>query len=293
MKAKENELLLPGHGMCPGCGAAIAVRHIMKVLGKKTVVLLPPGCVAPATAREDAFKFKVPAVHIGLVHGAAIAAGIWAGLAMRGVSDALIVPLMGDGGTADIGFQALSAAAERDDNILYICLDNEAYMNTGRQGSATTPFGAYTTTTPVGVMAPFGRDRPKKDMLRIICDHEVPYAATACPSYLADFRRKLEKAKQVQGFKYVHILCPCPPGWGFQSEKTIEIGRLAIQTGMFVLAEAERGRIKITYRVEKKIPIEKYLELQARFRHLTDEQLQTIQKNVDEQWEKYMQFSVR
>lgn len=290
-KTLENELLMSGHGMCPGCGAAIAVRHAMKILGKKSVVLLPPGCVAPGTAKEDAFKFRLPAVHIGLVHGAAIAAGIRAGLEMKGIKDALVIPLMGDGGTADIGFQALSAAAERDDNILYLCLDNEAYMNTGRQGSATTPLGAHTTTTPAGVMAPFGRDRPKKDMFKIICDHYVPYAATACPSYLADFRRKFEKAKQIQGFRYIHVLCPCPTGWGFPSEKTIEVGRLAVRTGMFILAEAEYGRIRITYKVKKRVSVDQYLKLQRRFRHLKDEHFETIQRNIDKQWENYLRMS--
>lgn len=291
MKVREDELLMPGHTMCQGCGMAITVRQIMRVLGKKTVLLLPPGCVAPTTLRENAFKFRVPTVHIGLVHGAAVAVGMQVALEMKGLKDVLVIPLIGDGGTADIGLQALSGAAERNDNILYICLDNEAYMNTGRQGSATTPLGAYTTTTPAGVVVPLGRDRPRKDLFRIISAHEVPYAATACVSYLADFRRKLERAKQTQGFRYMHILCPCPTGWGFPSEKTIELGRLAIRAGMFILAESEYGRIKITHKIEKRIPIEQYLKLQSRFRHLGSEHIEMIQKSVDKYWEEYMKLA--
>lgn len=278
---------MPGHPLCPGCGIAIAVRQILKVIGKKTIVLLPPSCIGPLT-REGAFKFKVPGVHIALDHGAAIAAGIKAGLEAKGVKDALVLPLMGDGGTADIGFQALSGAAERDDDILYICTDNEAYMNTGRQGSASTPFGAYTTTTPAGILAPLGRDRPKKDLFRIISDHKVPYAATASPSYPVDLRRKIEKAKQIRGFRYIHVLCPCPTGWGFPTEKTVEVGRLAVKTGFFILAESEYGRIKISYKIAEKMPVEHYLKMQGRFRHLKNEHVKTIQKYVDEQWEDYL-----
>lgn len=287
MKVRENELLMPGHPLCPGCGIAIAVRQIMKVLGKRTIVLLPPSCVGPLT-REGAFKFRVPGVHIALDHGAAIAAGVKAGLEVKGLNDVVVVPLMGDGGTADIGFQALSGAAERNDDILYVCTDNEAYMNTGRQGSASTPFGAYTTTTPVGMLAPFGRDKPKKDLFRIITDHKVPYAATASPSYPVDLRRKIEKAKQTRGFRYIHVLCPCPTGWGYPTEKTVEIGRLAVKTRFFILAESEYGRIKITYKVDEKTPVEHYLKMQGRFRHLKDEQIKMVQAYIDEQWEDYV-----
>ncbi|MCS7114185.1 MAG: thiamine pyrophosphate-dependent enzyme [Nitrososphaerota archaeon] len=287
MKIKEEELLMPGHPLCPGCGIAIAVRQVMKVLGKKTIVLLPPSCVGPLT-REGAFKFRVPGVHIALDHGAAVAAGVKAGLEVRGMKDVIVVPIVGDGGTADIGLQALSGAAERNDDILYVCTDNEAYMNTGRQGSASTPFGAYTTTTPVGALAPFGRDRPKKDLFRIITDHKVPYAATASPSYPVDLRRKVEKAKQTPGFRYLHILCPCPTGWGYSTEKTVEMGRLAVKTRCFILAESEFGRVRITYNVDEKTPVEQYLKMQGRFRHLKDEQVKMVQAYVDEQWEDYV-----
>lgn len=291
LKVTEEELLVPGHGMCPGCGEALAVRQILKVLGKKTIILLPPGCVAPATTKEDAFKFRVPAVHIGLVHGAAVAAGVWAGLEKKGVNDVIVAPIMGDGGTADIGLQALSAAAERNDNILYICLDNEAYMNTGGQGSASTPLGASTTTTPAGPIAPLGKDRPKKDLFKIITDHNVPYAATACPSFMADFRRKLEKSMRTQGFRYLHILCPCPTGWEHPSDKTVEIGRLAVGTGMFILAESEHGQIKLTYRIEKRIPIRQYLAMQGRFRHLGEDDLRVVQEHVDRHLLQYQKLA--
>ena len=281
---------MPGHGMCPGCGAALAIRQLLKILGKNTIILLPPGCVAPTTAREDAFRFKIPAVHIGLAHGAAMAAGVAAALELKGMKDVSVLAVMGDGGTADIGLQGLSAAAERDDHILYVCIDNEGYMNTGRQGSASSPFGASTTTTPVGVRTPLGRDRPKKDLPLIMADHDATYVATACPSYLSDFRRKFEKAKATPGFKYLHTFCPCPTGWGFDPAKTIEVGRLAVKTGTFILCEAEHGQVKITHNVKERLPVHEYLGVQGRFRHLKEEHIQLIQEQVDRRWDRYMRF---
>lgn len=274
--------------MCPGCAAAIILRHLLKILGKKTTLLLSPGCVAPTTAREDAFCFKVPAAHIGLAHGAAVAAGMAAAFELKGMEEITVVSVMGDGGTADIGLQSLSAAAERDDNILYVCIDNEGYMNTGRQGSASSPLGASTTTTPVGVKTPLGRDRPKKDLPLIIADHDATYMATACPSYLNDFRKKIEKIKNIKGFKYVHILCPCPTGWGFDTDKTIELGRLAVKTGVFILCEAEHGKIRITRQVKDRLPVHDYIKKQDRFHHLKEEYILHIQEHVDHRWNRYM-----
>jgi len=281
---------MAGHSMCPGCAAAITMRHLLKILGKKTILLLSPGCVAPTTAREDAFCFKVPAAHIGLAHGAAVAAGMAAAFELKRMEDITVVSVMGDGGTADIGLQGLSAAAERDDNILYLCIDNEGYMNTGRQGSASTPLGASTSTTPVGVGAPLGRDRPKKDLPLIMTDHDATYVATACPSYLKDFQQKVEKAKSIHGFKYLHILIPCPTGWGFDSDKTIELGRLAVKTGSFILCESECGRLQVTHHIKERLPIYEYLKVQDRFRHLKQEHVLQIQKQVDNRWNKYMRL---
>ena len=291
MNTNADELLMPGHGMCAGCGVAITIRHILKILGKKTIILVAPGCVAATTAREDAFRFRIPAIHIGLVHGAAMAAGVAAGLELKGMKDVTVLAMMGDGGTADIGLQGLSAAAERDENILYVCIDNEGYMNTGRQGSASSPLGASTTTTPVGVRAPLGRDRPKKDLPLIMADHDATYVATACISYLQDFKRKVEKAKDIQGFKYIHTLCPCAIGWDFDTSKTIELGRLAVKTGNFILCEAENGRIKITHNIKERLPVHEYLELQGRFRHLKEEHIQMIQELVDRRWKKYKRLA--
>ncbi len=292
MSLQNDDLLMPGHPLCAGCGLAITIKQVTKILGKKTVALIPPSCFGPL-ATENSYKLSIPGIHIALTHGAAIASGIKAGLEIKGLKDATVVPFMGDGGTADIGLQALSGAAERNDDILYVCLDNEGYMNTGIQGSASTPLGANTTTTPTGKNQPMGRDRPKKDMFRIVSDHDVPYAATACVSYLPDFKKKIRKAKNTEGFRYIHILNPCPTGWGFPPEKTVEIGELAIKTGMFILAESEFGKIRITYLPEKRLPARDYIRRQGRFRHLKETHIHQIQKSVDERFEMYLRIQVR
>ncbi len=292
MAIETDDFLLPGHPLCAGCGLAITLKHITRLLGKRTVALIPPSCSGPL-ATENSYKISLPGIHIALTHGAAIAAGIKAGLEAKGLKDVTVLPLMGDGGTADIGLQALSGSAERNDDILYVCLDNEGYMNTGIQGSASTPIGAYTTTTPAGRNRPLGRDRPKKDVFRIVSDHDVPYAATACISYLSDFKRKIRKANSTEGFRYIHVLNPCPTGWGFSPDKTVEMGLLAVKTGMFILAESEHGRIRMTHVPVKRIPVKDYIKHQSRFRHLKDDQIREIQKLVDERFERYLRIQER
>lgn len=285
-----EELIMSGHGMCQGCGAAIAVRQILMEMTPKTIILLPPGCVAPTTTGEGAYRFRIPAVHIALIHGAAIAAGISAALKMKGLNDVVVLPLIGDGGTADIGLQALSAAAERNDDILYICIDNEAYMNTGRQSSSLTPTGAATTTDPYGPKAELGKDTLKKDVFLFMVQQKIPYAATTTPAYPQDLRRKIRRALQTSGFRYVHVLCPCPTGWGFPTDKTIRVGRLAVETGAFILAEAEHGKLKINRKIKKRKPIAEYIKLQRRFRHLKPEKIDYIQRLIDENYNYYLRL---
>jgi Pyruvate:ferredoxin oxidoreductase and related 2-oxoacid:ferredoxin oxidoreductases, beta subunit len=193
----------------------------------------------------------------------------------------------GDGGTVDIGIQALSGAAERGANFIYICYDNEAYGNTGLQRSGATPYGAWTTTTPTG------KKERKKNMPFIMAAHRIPYVATACPSYPIDFINKLRKAKELKGTKYIHVLTPCPTGWRYDTSKTVEIGRLAVQTGMWALYEIENGKFRLNPPSDRLIdkskrkPVKEYLSMQERFRHLTEGDIEKIQKWVDEDWEYY------
>jgi pyruvate/2-oxoacid:ferredoxin oxidoreductase beta subunit len=191
----------------------------------------------------------------------------------------------GDGGTFDIGLQSLSGSAERNDDIIYVCYDNEAYMNTGIQRSSATPFLSWTTTTP----NPVFKDTPKKDIMEIMAAHRVPYAATASPAYPEDFLKKMRKAKETKGLRFIHILSSCPPGWKFPSELSVRISRLAVETKIFPLFEIENGRKYTLTVVPKGLPVGGYLKLQGRFGHLSGEQLAAIQENVDEEWSVLME----
>jgi pyruvate/2-oxoacid:ferredoxin oxidoreductase beta subunit len=187
----------------------------------------------------------------------------------------------GDGGTFDIGLQSLSGCAERNDDIIYVCYDNEAYMNTGIQRSSATPFMSWTTTTPTSAF----KDTPKKDIMAIMAAHRIPYAATASPAFPEDLLKKMDRAKRTQGLRFIHIHSSCPPGWKFASELSVKISRLAVETKLFPLYEIEHGRKYTLTHEPKGIPVREYLKLQGRFHHLTAEDIQAIQDNVDEEWE--------
>jgi pyruvate ferredoxin oxidoreductase beta subunit len=222
---------------------------------------------------------------------AATASGVVAALKSQGREDITVVGWAGDGGTADIGIQALSGAAERETNFIYICYDNEAYGNTGLQRSGATPYGAWTTTTPSG------KKERKKDMPMIMAAHRIPYVATACPSYPIDFVNKLRRAKEIKGTKYIHVLAPCPTGWRYDTAKSVEMGRLAVTTGMWALYEIENGKFKLNSPSDRLIdkakrkPVKEYLVLQERFRGLSDTDVEKIQKWLDEDWEQYRKMA--
>jgi len=280
----EEELLAPGHRACAGCGSALCVRLCLKALGKNTIVVTSTGCIEVTTTPYPETAWKVPWIHVAFENAAAVASGVERALKALGKDDVTVAVFAGDGGTVDIGFQALSGMVERGHNVVYICYDNEAYMNTGVQRSGATPPYAATTTTPAGKVWR-GEMRPKKDVPRIMVDHGVPYVATACVSFPQDLIKKVKKAKKVDGPAYVHVLCPCPPGWGYDSSETIEIGELAVETGMWVLYEVEDGEFRLTYRPKERKPVEEYLKRQKRFQHLTEDEIEEIQRMVDEQWE--------
>ncbi len=276
----ERELLGPGHLACQGCGAALAMRYVLKALGEKTIVIIPACCWSIIAGPFPYSSLKVPVFHTAFETAAVVASGVRAALDLQGDRETTVLAWAGDGGTFDIGLQALSGAAERGDDILYVCYDNEAYMNTGIQRSSATPWGAWTTTTPDRKL------EPKKDIMAIMAAHRIPYAATASIAYPDDLVRKVERAKEIRGMKFIHLLAPCPPGWKIPSELTIKLARLAVQTRSFLLYEVEDGeRYALTVTPNGR-PVRDYLELQGRFRHLTDDDIDDIQHRIDQFWEK-------
>jgi pyruvate/2-oxoacid:ferredoxin oxidoreductase beta subunit len=259
------------------------MRLVLQALGEKTIVTLPACCWSIIAGPWPQSSLKVPLFHTAFETGASAASGIKAALEVRGDTETTVVAWAGDGGTFDIGLQALSGAAERNEDFIYFCYDNEAYMNTGIQRSSATPFGAWTTTTPGAAW----KREAKKDILQILAAHGVPYAATASLSYPQDLVAKVKKAKGVRGTRFIHILAPCPPGWKSEDAETIELGRMAVHSRVFPLLEVEGGRWRVT--VEPKgDPVGPYLRRQGRFRHLGDEEIAEIQRRVDARWEELL-----
>jgi len=284
MKKREiplSENLGHGHLACAGCGAAVSMRLTLKALGEKTVMVFPASCWSIIPGSWPYSSFRIPVVHAGFATGGATASGVRAALDIRGDHEAVVAVWAGDGGTFDIGLQALSGAAERNEDFIYICNDNEGYMNTGTQRSSATPMFAWTTTTPVTKP----KENPKKDIMAIMADHRIPYAATATIAYPEDLLRKMEKAKRIRGTRFIHLLSPCSPGWRIPSELTIKISRLAVRSRIFPLYEIENGR---SYNIQEEphtVPVKEYLKLQGRFSHLTDQEIERIQEMADEEWE--------
>jgi pyruvate/2-oxoacid:ferredoxin oxidoreductase beta subunit len=279
----EEELITAGHKACQGCSATLAMRYALKALGDKTIVVIPACCW---TVLEGEFPYtcmKVPLLHTAFETAASASAGVRAALRVKGKNDVNVMAWAGDGGTFDIGLQALSGAVERNDDFFYVCYDNEGYMNTGIQRSSSTPFGAWTTTTP-GESYESGH---KKNIMDIIVAHDIPYAATACVAYPEDLVKKMIKAKDIRGSKFIHILAPCSPGWRFPTGQTINIARLAVETCVFPLYEVENGKYTISRKPKKKL-LKEYLEIQGRFKHLTDEIIELLQSRVDKAWEKLL-----
>jgi len=278
----KDELLASGHLACPGCAAPVAMNLVLKALGPQTVVTLPACCWSIIAGPWPQSSLRVPLFHTAFETGGAVASGIKAGLVARGDDETTVIAWAGDGGTFDIGLQALSGAAERNEDIIYFCYDNEAYMNTGIQRSSATPWGAWTTTTPAGEP----ESSPKKDMVSILAAHGIPYIATASVAYPVDLVEKVKKARTIRGTRFIHILAPCPPGWKTQNDETVDLARQAVQTRVFPLIEIENGRtwrLTVDHAGE---PVAPYIRRQARFKHLTDDQLERIQADVDDRWER-------
>jgi pyruvate/2-oxoacid:ferredoxin oxidoreductase beta subunit len=281
MAETQEELFYSGSFACPGCGLTVAYRHVFRALGRNTVVVTSAGCGSVVAGYYPATSSKIPFFHCSFGTAAATAAGLRAGLDMLGKTKTRVLAWAGDGGTFDIGLQSLSGSAERNDNIIYICYDNEAYMNTGVQRSSATPAGSWTTTTPYE--AP--EDRPKKHIAAIMAAHEIPYIATASISFPDDLRRKVRRAKRLHGFRFIHILVPCPTGWLYPTKDTIRLGRLAVRTRIFPLYEIFNGKEYRLSAMGDKAPVQEYLKLQGRFRIVGETDMAVIQEKVDKDWE--------
>jgi pyruvate/2-oxoacid:ferredoxin oxidoreductase beta subunit len=281
----EEELMSPGHLACQGCGATMAMRYFLKALGPKTVLCIPACCWSVIDGPFPHSSLGVPIFHCAFETAASTASGVKAGLEITGDLETTVVAWAGDGGTFDIGIQALSGAAERNDDIIYVCYDNEAYMNTGIQRSSATPYGAWTTTTPVKHF----KNRPKKDIDAIMAAHRIPYLATASVAYPEDIFKKAKKAKEIKGTRFLHIYAPCPSGWKSRPEDTVKLARLAVQTGVFPLYEVEDGeRTTINIKIKERKPIDEYLRLQGRFRHLKEADIAAMQAEVDRKNERLL-----
>jgi pyruvate/2-oxoacid:ferredoxin oxidoreductase beta subunit len=277
----DRELMCSGHVGCPGCGAAIAMRFVLKALGEKTVMVLPACCWSIIAGPYPQSTLRVPVLHSAFETGGAVASGVRAALDAKGDTETTVVTWAGDGGTFDIGFQALSGAVERNEDFIYVCYDNEAYMNTGVQRSSSTPYGAWTTTTP-GVE---WKKMRKKNIVEALAAHRIPYAATASIAYPEDLVAKVKKAKSMKGSRFLHIFSSCPTGWRIASELSVKIARMAVQTNIFPLYEVEDG-VKYTINLRPKgYLVKEYFHLQGRFKHLSEQDLDQIQEMVDEDWE--------
>ena len=267
----KRNYLAPGHNACPGCGVAIGVRLILRAAGEDTIVVSPTGCLETFTSPYGASAWEVPWVHPLFENAPAVAGGIEAALKYMGNNHTHVIVIGGDGATFDIGFGSLSGMLEREHDILYICYDNEAYMNTGIQRSAATPYGAVTNTTPLGKLSR-GETHWKKDMIEIVRAHNIPYVASATIGYPRDLMKKVKKGMLIEGPAYIHMVTPCNLGWGINPEETIELSRLAVRTGLFPLVEFETGRLKSVYKLKNILPAEAYLKKQKRFAHLFTEE---------------------
>jgi pyruvate ferredoxin oxidoreductase beta subunit len=260
--------LAPGHRGCAGCCDAMAANFVLEAVGDDAIIINPTGCLEVMTTPYPESAWEVPWIHSLFENSAAVASGVEAALRALGrKGDTKVVAMGGDGATVDIGIRGISGAFERGDDITYVCIDNEAYMNTGVQRSGATPFNASTTTSPPGSQS-FGNSRPKKNMPAIIAAHGSPYVATASISYPKDMMRKVRKAADIEGPTYIHTHAPCTTGWRFDTSKTVEIGKLAVETALWPLYEMENGEITSVRKVKKPKPVEEYLKAQGRFKHL-------------------------
>ena len=272
-----------GHKACAGCGGSLAVRLIMKVLGERTFTVVPAGCISAVSFMYPQLCFTNNALISTFAGTASMMSGIAAGARALGLKDFHVLGIAGDGATADIGLQALSGAIDRSDKMIFVCYDNEAYMNTGIQKSGLTPLGAKTTTTPAGKNIRGSKTR-KKNMFEIVAANGVDYAATASVGYIHDFLNKINKAKSVDGTSYIHVFAPCPTGWGTPTDGAIDLGKEVVDCGLWFLAEYENGEFLLNKNPREFASVRDYLSKQGRFRHLLDDDIEQIIRDRDRKW---------
>jgi pyruvate ferredoxin oxidoreductase beta subunit len=288
---KKEDYFVSGHRACHGCGMSLAVRHILRATGEKVIVVSPTGCLETFSSPYGFSPWRVPWIHHLFENGPSVASGVAAALKAQKQDQIRVLVIGGDGSTFDIGFGALSGMLERYDDVLYICVDNGAYMNTGGQRSGATPLFSSTTTEPAG-KASLGKARLKKDLPAIVAAHGIPYVATASSAYLKDLEKKIKKAMTYHGPRYIQIDTPCPSVWGFPSGETLEVGRLGVQCGLVPLFEMEDGQISNVRKIKDRIPVDSYLKSQKRFTHLftgggDSPALRQIQSVADRNIEKF------
>ncbi len=292
----QTEYMAPGHRACQGCAEVLAVRLILKALGRDTIMAMSTGCMEIISSPLPLTSWRIPWIHNAFENSSAVISGCESGMKAMMRKGKLpqkkinFVAMGGDGATADIGMGPLSGALERGHDFLYVCLDNEAYMNTGIQRSSSTPYGASTTTSPAGKVS-IGQQTQKKNMAQIAVAHNIPYVATACTSYPFDLMDKVKKAADTKGAAYLHVLSVCPTGWRISPEEAIKYGRLAVESGMFPLYEVVDGKYRLTYKPPVMIPVKEYLSGQGRYRHLTDKEFAKIEEMARKDYEKILRLS--
>ncbi|NWF92296.1 MAG: pyruvate synthase subunit beta [Syntrophaceae bacterium] len=277
---ERPNLLRPGHAACAGCGLATGMKLVLQAMGPRTIAVIVPSCEGAIGGVYPYTAYGVPTIHSAFEIAAPTAAGIANGLKVQGITDIQVLAFAGDGGTFDIGLQALSGVAKNNDDIIYVCLDNEGYMNTGIQVSSSTPSFAWTGTTPKG------NPRRKKNIMEIMAAHYNPYSATATIGFPRDLQQKITKAKGIRGTKFIHMLVPCPTGWRTPSDISPELSVLAVETNIFPLYEVEDGKRYTINHQPRRLPVREYLSRQGRFRHLKEEEIEQIQRDADEEWKK-------
>ncbi len=269
---QRSNSLNSGHRACQGCGEALGARYAidaaMRATANQLIAVNATGCLEVFSTPYPETSWQLPWIHSLFGNAAAVATGVAAAMRVKGREEVRVIAQGGDGGTTDIGFGCLSGRFERNDDVLYICYDNEGYMNTGVQRSSATPPAARTSTTPIVGEEPGNVFGQGKFVPAIAMAHEIPYVATASVAYLRDLEAKVHRAMSLRGARYLHIFVPCPLGWGSASEDTIRLARLVVETGLFPLFEAERGEVTGRYAIRNRVPVEEYLKLQKRYAHL-------------------------
>jgi len=276
-----------GHKACPGCGGSIAVRLALKVVGERSYSVLPAGCMSAVAFIFPQMAFSSNAIISTFPGTASMLSGISVGAKALGIEDFYAVGFAGDGATADIGIQALSGAIDRNDRIIYICYDNEAYMNTGIQKSGLTPYGARTTTTPAGKNQP-GAFTHKKKLFEIIAAHGIEYAAVASIGYPVDYMNKVNRARSINGTSFIHVYASCPTGWGIPEKTSVEIAKEAVDCGLWVLAEYKNDEFMLTRKPKTFTSVADHLRKQGRYSHLSDEVIKEIIRHRDKEWDRIL-----